>query len=205
MNSRSPLLIEAIAGRIDGRPVVILDADENSVVIEHSISELDPAAPHRLQFTWEGIDIDLPCRISDSVMQDLLSDRLQKVTWHARATFVGTVDPEPFRRALEAYRGRLGDAQRANLSGESAGEPASAVMLGAGDALRRHKPGFTTFIFRQGAWTARETRSSAQPLDGFTVAEFESEEQIRLLKLAYEEADREGRDLIRRFAAASIE
>lgn len=37
-----------------------------------------------------------------------------------------------------------------------------------------------------------------------TVAAFETDQQIELLKLAYEEADREGRDLIHRFAAASL-
>jgi hypothetical protein len=49
-----------------------------------------------------------------------------------------------------------------------------------------------------------ETRSPDQPLYGFTVAAHEPEEQIDLLRLAWEEADAEGRRLLRDFAAASI-
>ena len=66
-------------------------------------------------------------------------------------------------------------------------------------------PNDIAFVFREGKWTSRESRSSLQPYDGFTVAAFESEQQTRMLRLAYEETDREGRELIRRFAAASLE
>jgi len=203
--SSAPLLTEPIVARLDGQAVLILDADERSVLIEHSMSDLDVAVDHHLQFTWEGETIDVRCRLGTSILQDLLSDRLEQLTWHARAAVDTATDPAPFQRALAAYRMRIDDAQRANLVGDLEGEPASAVMVGAGKALRQHKPGFRAFILRGGGWTSRPTRSPEQPLDGFTVAEYEDEQQVAILKLAFEEADREGRDLIRKFAAASLE
>jgi hypothetical protein len=46
--------------------------------------------------------------------------------------------------------------------------------------------------------------SPDQPLNGFTVAAHEEEGQLRLLRLAWEEADADGRKLLRQFAAESI-
>lgn len=203
--SSAPLLNDPIVADLDGSAILVLDIDERSVLLEHSIAALDDSVPHRLQFSWEGETIDVRCRLGPSILQDILSDRLEQLTWHARAALDTATDPEPFRRALAAYRTRLEFAQRANLIGDSDAETPSEVMLGAGGALRRHKPGYLTFILRGGKWTSRPTRSAEQPFDGFTVAEFEDEQQISMLKLAYEEADREGRDLIRLFAAASLE
>jgi hypothetical protein len=48
------------------------------------------------------------------------------------------------------------------------------------------------------------TLSREQPSDGFTLAGHEAEEQIWLLEQAYEESDEEDRNLLRKFAAASL-
>lgn len=200
------LLIDAIPGRLDGQPVTILAIDESGAVVEHSIANLVSPPAHRLQFAWEGEEIDLSCRVAaESVLQDLLSDERQKLTWHARLLIEASSDLTALLRARDSWKQQLQKRQEENLMGESGAEPPSATMLSVGQAFRTHKYGYVAFVFRGGKWTSRENRSAEQPYDGFTVAAFESEQQIEILKLAYEEADREGRELIRRFAAASLE
>jgi hypothetical protein len=200
-----PLLSEAIPARLDDEALSILDLGEEGALVEHSIASLDPSRLHRLRFTWEEQTIDIQCRVRESALQDLLSDQRQKLTWHARLVFEPEDGLTSLRKAIESYRGRLESAREANLIGEDATEPGSARIMRVGDAIRVHKPGYLAIIFRDGGWITRATKSPTQPLDGFTVAEFEDEQQIQLLKSAYEESDVEGRDLIRKFAAAALE
>jgi hypothetical protein len=205
MTSRSPLLNEAIAGRLDGQAVTILDIDAAGLLVEHSISGLASPPLRRLQFRWENEEIEVFCSVESSVLQDLLSDRRQKVTWHARMQFDRSSDLSALQRAFDACHLRVMEAQHANLGAIAALEPASEAMLRIGSPVRGHKPGYLACLYRGGKWSTRESRSPDQPLDGFTIAEFEDEHQIRILMKAYEEADRQGRDLIRQFAAASLE
>jgi hypothetical protein len=198
-------LIDAIGGRLDGQPVTILAVDESGAVVEHSIANLASPPARRLQFEWEGQEIDLVCHVEESLLQDLLSDERQKLTWHSTIVVDADSDLTALHRARDAWIRKLEKRQEENLMGESGAEPPSAAMLSVGQAFRTHKAGYIAFIFREGKWTSRESRSSLQPYDGFTVAAFESEQQTRMLRLAYEETDREGRELIRRFAAASLE
>jgi hypothetical protein len=199
------LLIDAIGGRLDGQPVTILAVDESGAVVEHSVPNLASPPARRLQFAWEGQEIDLSCHVAGSALQDLLSDERQKLTWHAQLLIEADSDLTSLRRARDSWMRKLEQRQEENLMGASGEELPSAAMLSVGQAFRAHKSGYIAFVFRGGKWTSRESRSSTQPGDGFTVAAFESEQQTQMLKLAYEEADREGRELIRRFAAASLE
>jgi hypothetical protein len=201
----SSLLIDAIAGRLDGQPVTILAVDESGVVVEHTIAGLASPPAHRLQFVWEGEAIDLSCSALASTLQDFLSDERQKLTWHAKLVIEPDCDLAPLRRARDSWKQKLQKRLEENLMGESGAEAPSAAMLSVGQAFRKHKSGYVSYFFRGGKWSFRESRSPAQPDDGFTVAAFETEQQTQMLKLAYEEADREGRELIRRFAAASLE
>jgi hypothetical protein len=205
MPSGTPLLLEALEGTLDGRPVTILEIDETGALVEHSILQLASPPSYRLQFRWEQEVIDIDCVVVSSLLQDLLSDQRQRITFHARLDFEATADLTPVHRAIASYRSRLERLRMANLEGESGAEPPSVTMLRAGSAIRGRKPGYLVCVYRDGKWTERESRNPEQPFDGFTVGEFEDEQQIVLLRKAYEEADRAGRDLIRQFAAASLE
>ncbi|HVE70597.1 MAG TPA: hypothetical protein VNI54_04445 [Thermoanaerobaculia bacterium] len=55
-----------------------------------------------------------------------------------------------------------------------------------------------------GRWTQQTTTNGEQPPDGFTISAAESEDQVTLLELAYEESDEDGRRALREFAAASL-
>jgi hypothetical protein len=175
----SSLLIDAIAGRLDGQPVTILAIDESGAVVEHSIANLVSPPAHRLQFVWEGEEIDLKCRVAAaSVLQDLRSDERQKLTWHVKLLIEADSDPAALLRARDSWKRKLEKRQEENLMGESGAEPPSAAMLSVGQAFRKHKYGYIAFVFRGGKWTSRESRSSEQPYEGFTVAAFETEQQI---------------------------
>jgi len=205
MSHGPSLLIETIPARLDAAAVMIIDLDERSAFVEHSVHQLSSPPSRRLSFQWEGEAIDIPCNVRESLLQDLLSDRHQKVVYHARLEYAADADLTALHRAIDAYRRRLASAQEANLSGEASGEVPSATMARVGEAFREHRLGYLACIYREGRWVIRETKSPLQPIDGFTVAAFEDEHQIRVLQLAYEEADLAGRELIRKFAAASIE
>jgi len=198
-------LIEALPARLDDAAVMIIDIGERSVLVEHSFHQLSSPPSRRLFFQWEGEEIDVSCTVRESVMQDLLSDHRQKVTYHARLEYDSGADLTALQRAREKYRQRLDAAQEANLSGEPSAEAPSATMARIGDALREHKLGYLACLHREGRWVMRETKSPLQPIDGFTVAAFEDPHQIRVLQIAYEEADLDGRELIRKFAAASLD
>jgi hypothetical protein len=199
------LLIDAIAGRLDSQPVTILAVDESMIVVEHTIASLASPPAHRLSFVWEGEEINLSCAVVESTLQDFLSDERQKLTFHAKLMIEADSDRTALVRARDSWKQKLQKRLEENLMGESGTEPPSAAMLSVGQAFRARKSGYISFFFRQGTWSSRESRSATQPDDGFTVAAFETEQQTQMLKLAYEEADREGRELIRRFAAASLE
>jgi hypothetical protein len=205
MPSGPPLLLEALEGNLDGRPVSILDIDDTGAIVEHSILQLTSPPSYRLQFRFEHEVIDVDCVVVSSLLQDLLSDQRQRITFHARVDFEPGADLTALHRALSSYRSRLERLHLANLDGESGPEPPSVTMLRAGSAVRGRKPGYLVCVYRDGKWTERESRNPEQPFDGFTVGEFEDAQQIVLLRKAYEEADRAGRDLIRQFAAASLE
>ena len=52
-------------------------------------------------------------------------------------------------------------------------------------------------------WSRNYTRSAGQPLDGFTVAAYEDEDELEVLCRAYERADHQGRHMIRVIAELS--
>ena len=190
--------MRAIDAGLDDQKVMILDLSKNHAVVEHAF-RVDPGV-HRLSFDWENERIDLDCRIASSQLQDELSDREQRLIYHSTCVLEG--DTAALERACATYAQRLEEAQEANSLGFP--EVAEESIDDIGRPLRERRIGYVSCILRDGTWRRVETRSPDQPLYGFTVAAHEPEEQIRLLRLAWEEADAEGRRLLREFAAASI-
>ena len=59
-------------------------------------------------------------------------------------------------------------------------------------------------LVREGQWWRIPTKSPVQPIDGFTVAAYEDDEEVHALCSSYESADDEGRRLIRLVAELSV-
>ena len=103
---------------------------------------------------------------------------------------------------MATFVGRVLAAQRANASGKpEEGETLSLAQLGG--ARRARTRGWVSFRLVDGTWHRTLAASAAQPLDGFTVAAYEDEEELASLCETYETADAEGRRLIRLLAELS--
>jgi hypothetical protein len=189
---------QGIPAQLDGKAVVILDIDATSALIEHSFQLVTTLS--QLRFDWMGEEISIEVRSASSQLQGLLSDREQRLIYHTAVVFSG--DSEALHRALYAREERRSRALEANFSGTTAPDSEETEDIGAG--LRARRIGYVAHVLRDGKWRRFETLSPDQPLTGFTVAAHEDEGQLNLLRLAYEEADGEGRKLLRQFAAESI-
>jgi hypothetical protein len=111
----------------------------------------------------------------------------------ALADFIAGYE-EQIRRAEEANA--EGDAARNVIDGDR-------MLSDLGSAARSMQT-FLRCQFRAGSWRREGTAIRDQPSDGFTVSASETEDQIQLLQLAYEESDERERRLLREFAAASL-
>jgi hypothetical protein len=191
-------LVRAIDASLDGTPVAILHVGINGALIEH-YGRVN-GQPAVLRFSWEEERIEVRCSVGASELQDALSDREQRVIFHTELKFE-EADPA-LARALASYEQRVREARQANLEGQPGASPEAIDDLGR--PLRERRIGYISCTFRDGVWRRIETRSPEQPLHGFTVAAHESEEQLQLLRMAWEEADADGRRLLREFAAASL-
>ena len=97
-------------------------------------------------------------------------------------------------------------AEEANASGRSDSNviDGDRTLSDLGSAAREGEGGFISCRFVGNRWRRQWTLRKEQPPDGFTLAGHEPEDQIRLLEQAYEESSEEDRNLLRKFAAASI-
>lgn len=77
------------------------------------------------------------------------------------------------------------------------------MLSDLGAAARSVEP-FLRCRLIAGRWTRDITTSREQPPDGFTISAAETEDQVTLLQLAYEESDADGRNALREFAAVSL-
>lgn len=77
------------------------------------------------------------------------------------------------------------------------------MLSDLGLAARSNEP-FLRCQLQAGVWTRTVTERREQPADGFTISAAETEDQVRLLELAYEEADDDSRRALREFAAVSL-
>lgn len=191
-------LVRAIDARLNDEKAVILDLSRERALIEHAFRL--SRDQYQLSFEWEGEPHALHGNVVSTTFQDALSDREQRLIYHTTLEFTG--ERASLERAFGAYEHRLVEAQEANSAGVVSERQESIDDVGR--PVRDRSVGYVSCIFRDGKWRRSETRSRDQPLYGFTVAAHESEEHLRLLQLAYEEADAEGRRLLREFAAASV-
>lgn len=191
-------LTQSIPALLGARPCALLSIDEAGALVEHAF-RLE-GRENRLRFEWYDEKIDLTALAGASELQEKLSDREQRLIYHTPFTFASR--NEALRRALVLHAERIERAREANSAGNL--DAAADSVDDVGTVLRERRLGYVSFVLREGQWRRYDTMSPDQPLNGFTVAIYETEDQLRLLRLAYEEADAEGRALLRQFAAESI-
>ena len=188
---------------MNGENALILDVGVGGAYLEH-YGVLERGARFRLMFRWQGDDIEFLCEVARSKVVRSPGGDGRSMVSHTGVRFVEAVGESEARlqNMMATFVGRLLSAQKANASGDAT--PSDDHFLGQlGEARRARSRGFLTYRWIAGAWERSSTEDPAQPSDGFTVASYEDEEELETLCRAYEQADDEGRRLIRLVAELS--
>jgi hypothetical protein len=195
-------LAKPILAQFGEGSALILDIGVGGALIEHH-GRVDTGDQKRLQFRWKGEDIDFECVV---VRSRVVRDRptLDTVRAHTGIRFLEAHgrSEEYLNDMMATFVGRVLSAQRANASGAGGG-PEALTLAQLGAARRARSEGWLTYRWSDGDWLITSTSSPEQPEDGFTVAAYEDEDELRALCETYETANDEGRRLIRLVAELS--
>ena len=192
-------LAKPILALLDGQNALILDIGISGAFVEH-YGEHKAGDRQRLLFRWKGEDVDFVAEIAHSVV---VRSTLSSVVSHSGLRFVQAVGKAEalLNDMMATFVGKILAAQKANAG---ATEPSGAVALvDLGGARRSRSRGFITFRLQGGIWSRELTDTPTQPLNGFTVAAYEEDEELESLCRTWEAADAEGRRLIRLVAELS--
>lgn len=109
------------------------------------------------------------------------------------------------REFIARYEEQIHRAEVANAEGDIEQNiiDGDRMLSDLGSAARSNEP-FVRCRLIARVWTREITGDREQPPDGFTISAAETEDQIALLQLAYEESDEDGRKALRDFAAVSL-
>lgn len=181
---------------------LILDLGISGGLLEHYGTAV-PGERFSLSFRWMGNSIEFECEVARSqVVRQPGGDGLSAVS-HTGVRFLKPVgdSAEQLKNFIATFVGRVLAAQKAN----AAGTPGETVVLDhLGQARRARTTGYISHRLKDGQWWHIPTRSAVQPIDGFTIAAYEDEDEVHTLCVAYERADEEGRRLIRLVAELSV-
>ena len=106
---------------------------------------------------------------------------------------------------IARYEEQIRRAEVANAEGQIEQNviDGDRMLSDLGLAARSNEP-FLQCRLNAGLWRREITATPRQPPDGFTISAAETDDQVTLLQLAYEEADEDGRRALREFAAVSL-
>lgn len=193
-------LVKPILGTLDGQNALILDVGVGGAFVEH-YGERKTGDRFRLAFVWETTTIEYECEARRTIVVRTASDGTS--VSHTGARFVNALGESArvLERMMATFVSHILAAQRANARGER--ESSKGVLELLGDARRMRARGFVAHHLRDGVWSTQPSESPRQPEDGFTVAAHEDDDELQMLRETYEEADDEGRQLIRLVAQLS--
>lgn len=195
-------LAKPLLASLDGHSALILDVGLTGAFLEHR-GRAVPGLKVRVAFKFQGAEIAYRATV---VRSAIIRDEAEEgpVSQSAvKFTEPSGDSEERLREMMAAFVAQLLDAHRANAT---AGDTRTAsILTQLGEARRaRSRGGLVTYRWDGTSWTHATTNSAKQPLDGFTVAAYEDEEELSTLCEAYEAADEEGRRLIRLVAELSV-
>lgn len=192
-------LAKPILATLDAHSALILDIGLGGAFIEHR-GRANEGLRFRLGFKWQGHEIAFDALVARS---SIVRQGEEGVVSHSAVQFAKPHGDaaEKLEEMMGAFVGQLLAAHRANATAESGGR---GILGQLGQARRDRSPGLTAYRWDGTAWSSTPTSDPRQPLDGFTVAAYEDEEELSVLCRAYEEAGQEGRNLIRLSAELSV-
>jgi hypothetical protein len=187
-------LSEGVPADFGGTSVRLVEIGISGARLEHGERET-VGRTGRLSFDWENESIAIDCEIVRSGLAPGSDGEGGHSTHHSGVVFVGADESsaEALRRALSsAVMRRLG--QQVPHDG----------IADYDDTLRPGDAMFLTYTFEDGVWKKRRAFLPEQPEVGFTVASDAEKGELQRLCRAYEQANAEGRRLLRLFCELSI-
>ncbi|HEV7490733.1 MAG TPA: hypothetical protein VGO25_08000 [Rhodanobacteraceae bacterium] len=195
-------LARPILGQLDDQNALILDLGVAGAFVEH-YGATTANARLRLQFRWQTQEIEFLCEVARTqVVRRSGTNALS----HTGLRFVDAVGDSEARLndLMATFVGSMLSAQKANVDGlrhDSEHLPLAEI----GGARRARVRGLVSYRLRaDGVWRRSSTTDRTQPADGFTVAAYEYEDDLEVLCRAYENADEEGRSMIRLVSELSV-
>jgi hypothetical protein len=221
-------LAEPIVGRVNSFGAVLVDISEGGARIEH-YHRMKTGSDVMLRFEWEGASISTACRVVTCRVHRFASGDDGITVFQSGLAFVNPASESAnaLRRLTSTYVARALAEQVANAKGVipifkedempifRAGVLSSNTFdaetsrknkhLIPGKKLTRARGYIRCTVDKNGNWKKKWTMDAGQPEDGFTVSMHEPLEQIDMLCATYRSADADGKALIRKMAALSVE
>lgn len=191
-----------ILATMDGEKALILDIGVSGAFLEH-YGNAGSGQRFTLTFLWQGDNIEFLCEMArTSIIRPAAEG--QKAVSHSGVRFVEGAgnSVEKLQGMMASFVGQLLAAQRANAS--AGGGEGAGILSQMGQARRLRTRGFISYRWNGKSWKTARTSDGKQPLDGFTVAAYEDEEELETLCEAYQMGDDEARKMIRLVAQLSV-
>jgi hypothetical protein len=184
---------------------LILDIGVSGAFLEH-YGTAASGEQFPITFRWQGTDVTFQCETVRSTVVRLPGGDGKSTASHTGIRFIEAVADARARLQdlITTFVGRILDAQRANAAGQNGESAGATVLARLGEARRTRSRGFVTYHFDDNAWWRVPGNSAIQPPNGFTVGDFEDQDELEQLCRTYEEADEAGRHLIRLVAELSL-
>ena len=193
-------LAKPLLGMLGSDNVLILDIGMGGALIEHH-GPLAATPPVRLLFRWKTEDVEFTATPQKSEV--IRGDGAASIS-HTEISFLAPVGNSEgaLGDMMATLVGEVLAAQRLNASGDRT--DGGDFLSTLGNARRSRSRGYVTYrLDGDGNWMRSSTRSPQQPDNGFTVAQYEDDEDLRVLCRAWEMGDAEARQLIRLVAEMS--
>jgi hypothetical protein len=189
-------LAKPIPAKLGDDAVLMLDVGPSGALLSGRCSYA-AGTEHELVFAEAGIRVRVRCVITGVADHQLTPDTDLLVR------FVGPSDT--LSAFVTQYEEQIRRAETANAEGDVARNiiDGDRMLSDLGSAARSQET-FLRCQLGNGGWNREITEKRDQPPDGFTISAAETQEQVDLLQLAYEESDEHERRLLREFAATSL-
>jgi hypothetical protein len=208
-------LAEPIPAKLNDLDALLLDIGVAGALVEHGGSVV-VGSDSNLRFDGPDGDIEFICEVVRSTSPQPLpagvipfpGAEVEERKYQSGLRFLQALgdSAERLRRMLAEHVDKILRAQQANAMGnrEQNVIDGDSTITSLGAARRASESGFLVFRYGEDGWKKTFALLPDQPLDGFTVGAFEDERHLDGLCRAYEDADEQGRRLIRMMAELSI-
>lgn len=181
-------LKKPLSGSFGKHRVKLIDVSAVGALIEET-AKVAVGTKAKLKFKWRKQPVEI------------MAEAVRNIEGRAGLKFLE--ESELLRRLIAESVTEVLRAQQANMDGKREENVVGEDTLTAASAGLRGR-GYMNYSFADGKWTKRQSLIPDQPEEGFTVSAAEPEDQVALLRDAYERGDDEARRMTRLLAELSV-